>query len=745
MDLDRATLHDLTSKCVLFAEEFADTPLHPYQQEIAYSVFEALIKGDGGELTVIVSRQAGKSQVLAQVIAAALVLLPRLAKIYPDSALKKYKRGLMVGTFAPVELQAETLFQRITDIFDTESALALLDDEDIDDKTISRDRLIKLSNCGSFCRMQTCNKRAKIESKSYHLIVVDEAQGADQYTVRKSLHPMLAYYNGVIVKVGTPDVVKGDFYEAIQRNKRKQTERGAQRRHHEFDWKHCARANDDYRKFVEQEIERMGEDSDEFRLCVAPETRVLTADLRYIPAGEVKEGMSLLGFDEFAPGKGQHRKFRETVVEAASVVRRPSYRLTLDDKTVITCSAEHLWLVTTAGRRTVWKNTESLVESDRIFKVADVWDEATGYGAGYLAAAFDGEGCISGTSHQTQQLTFAQNVNSMSERVKGLLTDYGYSYGVSKGRKCEHLYVKGGRASIMRFLGEFRPPRLLDNFDIEKLGSIGRHDHAGQDFRHPTILKKEFVGELDVVAFRTSTRTFVAEGLASHNSFKLEWLLDRGMFFTPELLEALGDKSMQTVKSYYQSPVLVGIDPARKIDSTVVTVVWVDWDRPDEFGFFHHRILNWLEIHGEKWEEQYFQVVDFLKNYNIYAVGVDSQGMGDVIVDRLTRLMPEAQVVPIASTLPEQAKRWKYLSELLQRGMLGWPAHAKTRETRNYKRFVQQATDLEKNYTGPHMIAAAPDTREAHDDYCDSLALACILSKDFSMPQVEVAQNPFFR
>ena len=40
------------------------------------------------------------------------------------------------------------------------------------------------------------------------------------------------------------------------------------------------------------------------------------------------------------------------------------------------------------------------------------------------------------------------------------------------------------------------------------------------------------------------------------------------------------------------------------MDSTVVTVVWVDWDRPDEFGYYDHRILNWLELHGDDWEER---------------------------------------------------------------------------------------------------------------------------------------------
>ena len=72
------------------------------------------------------------------------------------------------------------------------------------------------------------------------------------------------------------------------------------------------------------------------------------------------------------------------------------------------------------------------------------------------------------------------------------------------------------------------------------------------------------------------------------------------------------------VHAWANSPVVVGIDPARKQDKTVVTVVWVDWDHPDELGYYHHRILNWLDLEGVDWEEQYYRIVEFLSNYNVW-------------------------------------------------------------------------------------------------------------------------------
>jgi hypothetical protein len=42
------------------------------------------------------------------------------------------------------------------------------------------------------------------------------------------------------------------------------------------------------------------------------------------------------------------------------------------------------------------------------------------------------------------------------------------------------------------------------------------------------------------------------------------------------------------------------------------------------------------------------------------------------------------------------------------------------------------------------MQAEAPHIRDAHDDYADSLSMACILSQDYEEATVEVYSNPFY-
>lgn len=494
-ELSREFVVRLIDRILNFLEVMVGHGLHDYQTPFARRIIESILINDGEELTALAARQSGKSETVADVVAVLMVLLPRLATLYP-ALLGKFADGLWVGMFAPVEGQAETLFGRTVSRLTSERALEILEDPEIDDltaRTPGVTRGIRLKKSGSQLLMMTANPRAKIESKSFHLIVIDECQDADDFVVAKSIAPMGAYYNSTVVKTGTPTVTKNNFYRSIQLNKRRQVGRKARQNHFEWDWRAVAKVVPNYGTFIKKEMLRIGEDSDEFQM-----------------------------------------------------------------------------------------------------------------------------------------------------------------------------------------------------------------------------------------------------------SYCCRWLLERGMFITSTVMEELGDTSQEIVRQWHRTPVLVGIDPARKMDSTVVTVVWVDWDRPDADGYYDHRVLNWLELEGEDWEQQYYRITDFLAAYDVLAIGVDTNGVGDIFADRLKRLMPRAEVIGATSSAIEQSARWKHLQSLIQKRMIGWPAHAKTRRLRSWKRFYQQMTDAEVHYKGQQYTVKAPDEAHAHDDYVDSLSLACVLTKDMVMPEVQVTSNLFY-
>lgn len=752
-ELGKEFVDGLIDKIILFIEALSGNPFHNYQKDFARRIVESVVIRDAEVVTALASRQSGKSETVANTVAGLMVILPRLARMFP-TLLGVYRDGFWVGLFAPVEGQVETLYSRVVSRLTSERAIEMLSDPEIDDKMKRISGVTKglrLEKCGSFCMMMTANPKAKIESKTFHLAIIDECQESDDVVVSKSISPMLAHYKGTLVKTGTPSFTKNNFYKSIQLNRRLQTRRGARQNHFQWDWKDVIKEVPDYEVFVRKEMLRIGEESDEFQMsyCGTVDTPVLTSDLTYIRAGDVVPGMQLVGFDEERHGKGKHRNFATATVLDAEELTLNCYELRLSDGTSVTVTGDHQWLVLTAGRRTVWKRTDELSSSDQLHRITDVWetfdrnDPDIQWAIAYLSAAFDGEGCLAMVDGRIAHLEFAQKNNVMLDQVKKCLDRLGFEYReyCAPGSDVHKLKIGSGRAHILRFLGTVRPARLMEKFSVEALGSIGRHDRNGK-FAQPRVESVTPVGERQVMAIKTSTKTYVLNGLASHNCCK--FILERGMFVTQSQMDDLSDISMDTVKAYHNTPCLVGIDPARKQDSTVVTVVYVDWDRPDEFGYFHHRVLNWLEIQGDDWEAQYHQITDFLGHYNILAIGVDANGVGDAVAQRLSLLIPRAEVVALTSSQQEQSERFKHLQALIQRGQIAWPGNAKARRLRTWKRFMQQMTDAEKQFKGPNFLVAAPDEPHAHDDYVDSLAIACSLSKDLTMPKVQISRNPFF-
>jgi hypothetical protein len=507
-EVTQESVNNMVDRLMQVTDVLSGHPLRRYQRPFARRIFESLIIDDGAKITALFARQTGKSETVANVIATSMIMLPLLARAYPEM-LGKFKEGVHVGAFAPVDEQADTLFGRIVSRLTSDSAQEVMNDPEVNASLTGKGRTVYLrfhnsraplqdGKGHSYVRKTTAHPRATIEGRTYHIILIDECQGADDRVVNKSIGPMGAAFNATMIMTGTPTYTKNVFYNQISINKRALTRRGTIRcNHFEVDWREAAKENAYYKRFVEGEMLRLGEDSDEFRL-----------------------------------------------------------------------------------------------------------------------------------------------------------------------------------------------------------------------------------------------------------SYRLMWLLDKGMFTTSAKLDECGDTSMQSlVRQWHHTPVVVGIDCARKQDRTVVTVVYVDWDHPDELGMYHHRVLNWLDLEGMDWEEQYFQIVEFLQNYNVWKIGIDVGGVGDVVAQRLKILMPHVEITEINSTQSDQSERWKYLRNLIDRRQVMWASGSKVRRLKVWRRFRQEMEDLEILFKGPYVLAEAPNLRDAHDDYADSLALACILTRDYNDEEVgvvEVMQNPFY-
>ncbi len=152
----------------------------------------------------------------------------------------------------------------------SDHARGILADEEIgivfDDKR--QTRTIRLPN-GSYTMCLSAAKQARIEGKTFHLIVSDESQDIDITVYKKSIGPMGAATGATQVKIGTPNTVRSDFYEACQRNARRDmdAEKLEERNHFQYDYTVACKYNRWYRDYVKAEIEKIGYDSDEFRMA----------------------------------------------------------------------------------------------------------------------------------------------------------------------------------------------------------------------------------------------------------------------------------------------------------------------------------------------------------------------------------------------------------------------------------------------------------------------------------------------
>lgn len=262
------------------------------------------------------------------------------------------------------------------------------------------------------------------------------------------------------------------------------------------------------------------------KYCVAPETKILTADLRWVEANTLLKGDKLLAFDEegryVKDVKKRGRRFKAAYVESAKIVKQPCYELEFEDGTKIRCSSDHRWLV--GGNQSAkWVTTEHLSlisgRESRIIKPVDVWEVQNTRDSGYLAAAFDGEGSLDQRDLSDQpkgifstKLVMAQKGNAMLSQVLSSLKEEGFeaSCHLRKNESIYNVQILGGRHEMLRFLGSIRPHRLLYKFDPDKLGLIKNN-------RTVRIVSKTYIGEQDVVALATDAKTYFAEGFASHN------------------------------------------------------------------------------------------------------------------------------------------------------------------------------------------------------------------------------------
>ena len=231
----RISTTELVNRIYNFCEVYSGRVMYPYQSQFSKRIIRSVLENDGAEITALFSRQSGKTETVAITVGGLMIILPQLANMpmfLDDPRLQMFKDGPDFRL----------------------------------DFTTSNGQTVALSN-GSYCTAISASDGSNIEGDTFKFIICEECQDISNFKIRKSIHPMGAAYNSTICKIGTATTFKGDFYEAIQRNKEEyKSGKLRLRNHFEYNYKVVMKYNPKYEKYVAREKRSLGENSDEFRM-----------------------------------------------------------------------------------------------------------------------------------------------------------------------------------------------------------------------------------------------------------------------------------------------------------------------------------------------------------------------------------------------------------------------------------------------------------------------------------------------
>ena len=316
---------ELVDRILIFIDALAEVRLYTYQSLFCRRIVESVLENDGATISGLWARQSGKSEAVADVVIGLCVILPTLAKAFPDDVrLKPFYKGFWAGVYAPILDQAQISFGRMREKVNSENGQAVLDDDDINIGIVgNRSDSLTFTN-GSYVYSRTASPDSQIEGKTYHLVICEEAQKLLATKVEKEIRPMLTSTNGTMVMIGTAWESRGGFHRDIQKNLDIYAA-GGPRNHFEFPYdiiiseKRRAYEMDgnpahlSYEKSLEGTLVRLGGEAEarrnpEFQMnymCLWRESRVIAvreeifraAALPNLEAGFRQGGVQVAGLD----------------------------------------------------------------------------------------------------------------------------------------------------------------------------------------------------------------------------------------------------------------------------------------------------------------------------------------------------------------------------------------------------------------------------------------------------------------
>lgn len=265
--------------------------------------------------------------------------------------------------------------------------------------------------------------------------------------------------------------------------------------------------------------------------CYSPEMRVLTSDYQWIKIKDLSIGQSLLCVDESsvgftASGRKSERRIRVGEVEAKVYLKKDAFEVLLENGTKLVVTGEHKHLcLKRSGTDTQWRQVKDCKIGDYIRAFCNPPDDIDpNFEDGWFGGLLDGEGTFGASP--AIRIGLSQVEGSVLTRAKKYLDKSNIKYyelidkrtcGVKSklGDNPVHCLRIDRITDVLKLLTKTRPSRFIEKplFNGKKLPKNCSGFKSWQK-----IINISPVGKMDVIDLQTSHKTFVCEGIISHNS-----------------------------------------------------------------------------------------------------------------------------------------------------------------------------------------------------------------------------------
>jgi hypothetical protein len=232
-----------------FLKLYHNYTFYEYQKGPSDKILDSVINNKGEEIFIMCSRQVGKTDLVA-----------KTSYILALTYFKLTGRPIRIGVFSPSYHQSEIMFTRIRDLFDSNLLtrfgylVEINNGNTIKLSTFHNNRKYIIATIHS----RTAAPDTNIKGYTFDVILLDEAENIDDRKIKEDIIPMGSAVNATRVLIGTP-VTGGRFsryfYEGVLNGKNVFI----------VDYIRATKQNPAYKAYIDNLLQRVSPDSDEFR------------------------------------------------------------------------------------------------------------------------------------------------------------------------------------------------------------------------------------------------------------------------------------------------------------------------------------------------------------------------------------------------------------------------------------------------------------------------------------------------